>query len=665
VSWLQGWELFGWSARQVALAGGIGVALLILWFLFRPRPPRVEVSSHVLWDQVAPKNRNPLLKELLMLLLQILMVLGIALALGDPHWSPPPGDVEQEAVQAPLDRLHVVDLSLSMGARSGDGTRLDAVADALVDDVDGLPAEVRVGLIGAGPFAEILAPIASDRSRLRLALRTAQVGGVGSDLRAALALAAAMPSLRRELAHMEVWTDDPDAGELVAAWSEDTGIPALVRAPFAPAGSLAITAFDLGAARGIPAEEEALVRIANPTPWPAIARLALETEDARLGEAEVRLAPGEEIERRYRFLPLPGTGVEAVIREVEFRVSGPEDAELRTLPDALAADDRAYAWVEPVRPVTVWLVSDGNRYLERVLAVLPGVQLRRISPAEYRGGGGRGASNADVVFFDGFVPLEKRDGPLPPRAVLLSPPPSRSPVPVLGGADKPVVTDWDLEHPLFRGLVLRDLEVERSMVLDPQEGDVRLIGTTTGALVVGRQRGDRRLVVWGFDLGASDLPLRLAFPQTIVNTVLWMRDSRPMEPALGGRHLMSDPYWLQGEGGVVVTDLRQAAYARDSGDALALGRASWQVSVGDGPTPYAFPRPGLFAVEGPAGRVDLGVNLFTLDESRLASLPAASTERVPEPSPQPKPDPEGRTPWLVLAVGAFVLGIVEFGMYTR
>lgn len=659
IAWLDGWSLTGWTARQVAIAGGVSAALMVLWFLFRPRPPRIEVASHVLWDKVAPKRRNPLMKELLMLLLQLLMVVAVALALGDPRWSPPVDEPEdaEEAPAAPAQRLHVIDRSLSMTARAVEGTRLEAVAAAIIDDVDGLPPHVEVGLVGGGPDAEILAPLGLDRARVRLALRTLAAAGVGDDLPRALRLAATMPG-RAPGATVEVWSDRAEAADIVAAWSEETGIEALVRAPFPGGGSLAVTAFDLGAAKGIPAEEEALVRIANPTPWPATATLALETEDARLGEAPITLAPGEEIERRYRFLPLDPTGVEAVVRDVVFD-GGPTDAAGEPLGDVFAADDRAYAWIEPVEPVTVTLVSDGNRFLERVLAVLPGIQLTRVTPKDYRAGKKGGALAADVVFFDQFVPLPKRDGPLPLRSVLLSPPASRSPIPVKGAAEEPVVTDWDLDHPIFAGLVLRDLEVRQSLVFTPEDGDARLLGTTTGALVVGRAREEQRLVVYGFDLGASDLPLRLAFPQTIVNTVLWMRDSRPEAPPLGDRHRLEDPWWLDRT--VQVTDLRQAAYARIEGDTVALGRSTWTVEIGEGPMPWRFPRPGLFTV----GENAVGVNLFTLDESRTAQIPVASVARIPAPDRKEAPPEDARIPWLLLAMGVFAVGLAEFGLYTR
>lgn len=662
---MSGWEFTGLAASQVAWVAGIGAALVVLWFLFRPRPPRIVVSSHVLWDQVAPKGRNPIYKELLMLFLQLAMVAGVALALGDPQrTAEEEDDAAVESEQPPLDRIHVVDRTLSMGASEGDGTRLDRVRASVLDGVDALPTTVRVALVGASRTPELLSPLGGDRGRLRLALRLLKPEGVGLDLPAALQLAAAQPGLRADRAVVEVWTDDPRAEEQLAAFTESSGIRTLLRAPFRPVPNLAIVAFDLRAAEGIPAEEEALVRVANPSPWDAEAVLALETEDAILGESTITIPAGEEVQRRYRFQPLPSSGIEAIVREANF-VDGPLDDGGAPLGDALAADDVAYAWVQPVEPVTVWLVSPGNRFLERVLALLPGVQLTLLTPQQYRDRKGRGADAVDVVFFDAFAPLEKRDGPLPPRAVLFGPPGSRSPVEVAGAAEKPVVTDWNRSHPLFEGLVLRDLNIEQSLVLTPEEGDVRLLGTTTGALAVARQDGGRRLVVWGFTLSASDLPLRLAFPQTIVNLILWMRADRSVGPAPGDRWRLADPLWLEGGATARITDLRQEAYATRQGDATALRRASWEVALGDGPTPVRLPRPGLFRIAAGAERL-VGVNLEDLAESRLATLPAGSAEVLAPPRPPPEEEPDdGRAPWWLLSLGVAAIAFVEFGIYTR
>ena len=41
-------------------------------------------------------------------------------------------------------------------------------------------------------------------------------------------------------------------------------------------------------------------------------------------------------------------------------------------------------------------------------------------------------------------------------------------------------------------------------------------------LVIAAQKGERRWVAWSFDLLDSDLPIRVAFPLMISNTLQWL-----------------------------------------------------------------------------------------------------------------------------------------------
>ena len=700
---IQGWEFAGLAGGQVALAGGVAAAIAILLFLLRPRPPVVEVSSHVLWEKVLPKRRNPLVKELLMLLLQLVAIAAVALALGEPRRVADADEVEADA-EVILDRVWVVDRSLSMGAVDADGVaRIDRVADRLRSELKDLDPRVRVGVVGAAKGPELLAPVGFDRQRVGLALRLLDVVGVEADLASALRLAVAQPDLRWEHGLIDLFTDDPDAVAIAAAFTDEWGWQVRIRAPFEPRPNVAITAFDLRASEGIPAEEEAVVRLRNLAPWDAEVLLRLETHDAVLGEARMKLAPGEEVTRRYRFRPLTPGGVEAVLREVSF------DAPEGQPGDALAADDRAFAWIQPVRPVRVLLVSRGNRYLERVLVLLPGAELEKIVPSDWdRLGAGR-ADRFDVVFLDNFVP----DGRQPPRAFYVNPPAGRGPFEVAARTESPAVTDWNHDHPLFEGLVLRDLNVLDSSVFEQAPGDVRLVGSPSGALALARRTETERWIGWGFDFARSDLPLRLAFPQTIVNTLLWMREGRAVEPPPGGRHLLEEPLWIgldgpELTGGVVeqaggpsgivadepvdqpsptdeaaveqeqpvpvqvmagglvtVTDLGREAIALQRGDERAAGKASRQVAVGDGRHPLVFPRPGLWRIAGPGWRSDLAVNLFASSESLLLGLPEHDDRSVPPPPPEEEPEPDHGPMWLWLGLGAGVLLFTEFGIYTR
>jgi hypothetical protein len=688
---LEGWEFAGLPGQQVALVAGVGAAIAILLFLLRPRPPVVEVSSHVLWEQVLGKRRNPLLKELLMLLLQIVAIGAVALALGEPRRTDD-GAADAELEGAILDRVWVIDRSLSMGAADEAGVaRIDRVSERLRSELIDLDDRVRVGVVGAAAGPELLAPVGTDRQRVGLSLRMLDVASVEADLSAALELAIAQPGLRRERGLIEVFTDDPAAEPVVRAFGEERGWPVVVRSPFEPRPNVAIVAFDLRASEGIPAEEEAVVRLRNHAPWHADVLLRLETHAAVLGEASVRLPPGGEVTRRYRFQPLEPGGVQAVLRQVSF--DGPDGP----VGDALAADDRAFAWIQPVRPVRVMLVSDGNRFLERVLVLLPGADLETLSPSKWGPSAARRAADVDVVFLDGFVP----EGAQPPRAFYVNPP-EGGPFEIVGRYPEPAVTDWNQDHPLFEGLVLRDLNVLEAAVLAEEPGDARLVGSPSGALVLARESATERHVGWGFDFGQSDLPLRLAFPQTMVNTLLWMRRGRAVGEPPGGRHRMEEALWIgalppagttptdeatapddavevapedapaevaiapeQPGGLVAITDLEQEAVARDRGDDVAAGRATRLVAVGDGLRPFRFPRPGLWRVAGEDWERLLAVNLFESVESRLFELPPDADDEVPPPPPAAEPEPDRGPAWMWLGALVGVLLLGEFGIYTR
>jgi hypothetical protein len=669
-----GWELLRLTGGQAATLAAGGAGLALIYFLLRPRARLVEVASHVLWEQVLPKRRDPRLWELMLLAVQVLAIVGISLALGEPvrREAPSPALSRQagEGEAAPLDRLWVVDLSLSMGALAGEGeageTRIGKIRALLDAEAAALPEGVRVSLVGAGTNPELLSPLGAPVQRLRLAARLLESGPASADLAAALDLAAAQPGLRAGRTLAEIWTDEPDAAAQAAAFSERSAIPVRVRAPFRPAPNLALLAFDVRATEGIPAEEEALVRVANLATEPAEARLRLETADAVLGEANLQLAPGEEVTRRYRFVPGEAGGVEALLRDARFVESGAGDA--------LPADDRAFAWLQPLRPVRAVLVTRGNRYLERALALLPGIELRRVAPEAWPGSPEAASAVADdraapdVVFFDGVSP----EGEGPPRAVHIAPDGRAGPFRVLRRSIAPAVTDWNADHPLLRGLILRDLQVQDSAVLEERPGDVRLLGSPSGALALARETGDgRRLVAWGFDFARSDLPLRLAFPQLVVQTLLWMRQGRALGEAPGTRHPLSVPLALDAAradaGGLAtLTDLAAERSAERSGDARAMAAARLAVPIGSGgETPLRLARPGHYRLDGGEGPDLLAVSTDRADESRTADLPSHDARPVPAPAPAPRVDAGPRPPWMLLTLLAAALLLLEFAGYTR
>ena len=77
---------------------------------------------------------------------------------------------------------------------------------------------------------------------------------------------------------------------------------------------------------------------------------------------------------------------------------------------------------------------------------------------------------------------------------------------------------WDGTHPTLRFLELSDLVVEAGPYPRPPGARV-LAETGAGPLILQRTFGSRRGVVWAFDPARSDLPLRVAFPILVLNTL--------------------------------------------------------------------------------------------------------------------------------------------------
>ncbi|MEE2829595.1 MAG: BatA domain-containing protein, partial [Myxococcota bacterium] len=113
---LSSWRLHGLSGETLLWLAGLTTLVLIGLFLLRPRPRRLDVSSDLLWRRALPKRRNPLVRDVLLLLLQLLLLWTLLGALAEPRPLVPEAKVFPGS-----DRVWIVDRSLSMSAEDEEG----------------------------------------------------------------------------------------------------------------------------------------------------------------------------------------------------------------------------------------------------------------------------------------------------------------------------------------------------------------------------------------------------------------------------------------------------------------------------------------------------------------------------------------------------------------
>jgi len=618
-----------------------GALVLLVLFFIRPRPLVLAVPSHVLWKQVVPRRLDPLLKEIIALLLQLLILLAVVAALGAPQRvAEEPEAVDIGGVTRPSDRVVVVDLSASMAAADGEGTRLDSVKERLQAILDDLAEGERMAIVHAASVATVAVPLTADHQRIGLGIRSLAAHPGRADLQAAITEARILVADARSPSEIRVFADAPvppvDLPDGCAFVPEPVG---------SPLPNVAVTAFDVRATDGLPAKLEAFVRVTSFAPTDARVTVSVETPTKVLGRATYDLAAWESLDRIYHFYPPDEERIEVVLDPIEL------DEGL----DGLATDDRAYAFLPGLRPARVLLVSRGNQYLQTALNLIPGLKLDVTTPDDFRRPAAA-SGRYDVVFYDSFVPES------PPRvnSFFINPPVAVGGFSLARRVEAPVTTGWNLGHPLFANLVLRDLNVAVSGQFEPGARDVRLIDTPTGPIALAKEQGGARQIVFGFDFADSDLPLRVAFPQLIFNTVLWMREGRATRPPAGPQHLARDPLWLspqEGSSGLVIEPIVESDEQR---------RRVRPIPVGDGPRRYYFDRLGFYSVSGAADADVVAVSMMDLQESDLTITPQLSTPPATPPAPVRE---EERTPlappWFWLGLAALLLLLGEYGIVNR
>jgi len=612
------------------LMAGVAVAILLA-YLIRPRRRRIVVGSHLIWRRVgagARAGREPL-RWLLSLLLAMAIGLAIALALARPEVAAVAGDARRIVL--------VMDTAPTMAARTRDGASRWRHA---------LQQAQRI-IQGAGPASEFAVLDTMGQAPSTEFVDAAAALDRLTRLEPARAGSARMPWLppedptapwRREVVLV---TDGVAPLEVTAR--------AQVQSVFEAADNAAILSFEARPEPRDPTRYQALVQVLNASPADRRVLLELSGEDRFLASRELEIPAGQSVYPVF---------------DVSAFAAGTLRARVRLAGDALSADDLAYTVIPPHAPRQVVLVSTGNRWLEQVLGLLPGILLTVVTPDDYAATTDQEQA-AELFIFDGFAPSA------PPRssALLFGP---GMPAWIEGTASevgKVVVTRWDPSHPLSQDLPWRDLHVRRAGLQSAAvaaggipsaaaggppaetEGGVPVVqargsaeGERAQALVgtlVGSGSTPRPWVRVGFALSDSNLAQQAGFPVFMSRAIEWL-SPRPV-PLVRDLGVIELPW-----GRVTVTD--------GGGHTVA-------VAGGADATRFEAQRPGIYRAR--QGDIEHTVVVNALDP-RHAGINRSRFAGTPRNAPMTaEPPPSPVEPWWLLAAVALVLLVIEWMTYSR
>lgn len=475
----------------IGLLALLSLPIIILLHLIRERRRRVAVPSLLLWRDL-PRTRageRPRVLPLTLLLLLHLLVAGLlGLALARPQILSALGSrTEQVAI--------VLDLSTSMGARSGTGTRLDAARERARALLRGLPSGGRAALIGAGARARVLAVAgAGDLALLDAALAQAQPGGTGTAMDEALTLAAGALDPQRP-GTIVVLTD----GSLPPPTPRGLPVEVEWQSVGANEANRAVVSF---AVRPLGATLQVYARIANYDSLGYRGQARLYADEQLIDTRDLTIDGEHESEQTWRISSGPAT----LRLELDGR-------------DALAADDVARLNVAGPRALRVVLVSAEPDTLKRALQAVPGVTVEVLDPQTYAGAGVQQRA-ADLTVLDGTMPQE-----LPQSALLaINPPPGNGLLQVADTTRAVSNVALTAHSDLLAGLSFGGVDFGPAPVVTAPAWAETLLEADGLPLILRGHDGARAVGVWAFNPDQGNLHTRLAFPLLVARTV---RDLAP------------------------------------------------------------------------------------------------------------------------------------------
>ena len=605
-------------------------APIVMLYILKLRRRREPVSTLMFWEQIFRERQTTSLfqklKHLLSLLLQLLFLALLVLALARPQFA----FMTKSARQIIL----IIDRSASMNATDGTLSRLESAKQQALRMVDNLRFIDEMMVISCHTQPVIHSPFTNHQKSLRGAIESIVPTDVKTDLQPALAVthSVAQTKSNPEIVVLSDFHQIPDV--LLTQWESSQSQSSEAKVHLLPVNlgmeeNVGITQFRVRKSLANAFDYQTLLTVINASTGEKSFNVELYLNDALLDVRPYTLAPGESKSELFTNFTMEGGRLKAVL-DVE---------------DALPTDNVAYAALPMRQQIPVLLVTPNNPFLQNALSVDEKLDLTVVAPNQYD----PGAGGYDVTIFDRFNPPRLDDG----NYMFIYPPKEGAIWQIGESLETPIITEWEREHPILRHVHLDNVQItEAYQVQVPATANV-LVRSFEDPLLIVEEVPNRRIVFVATDTLKSDLPLRIAFPLIVANTIQWFRGKSGIEE-----------YHLQ-TGEILKKRIDEAAVTENVAIVGPTGE-SWEIPVERGEL--------LFDETSVAGFYELkigeheevwAVNLTDAAESQIHIAEEVTNLLDEEEIVLGSSSLLHYPPWIYLIFLAVILSAVEWFLYQR
>ncbi len=605
-----------------------GLPVIVLLYLLKLKRRPLTVSTLVFWQRVLQESRRRALfqrlRNLLSLLLHLLIFLLILCALAKPTFD--------HFVATGSSTVIVLDTRARMQALDPDGvSRFEKARLLAARYLRDASTSHQLAILTTGSSPAVSSPFTGDEKALRESLTRVSVSDLAGEIEPAIHLAEQLLASRNGEAQIVVIS--PSGCKI-----QNSKFKILPVSVGSPRDNVAITRFATRPLLSDPETSEVLLEIRNFGTSASRGNVELALDGKLLDVKPFDLEPGGRSFETFSALPRSARNARGWLT-----------ARLPT-PDALALDNVAYAVLSAPQQHRVLLVTRGNFFLEKLLAADRQISFELLEPDAFQL---PMAAKFDAVILDDALPpgfdLAQTEG----NFLFLKTSPFTTPGEPI---QQPLVSDIDAANPVLRLVTLQNVTIVRAA---PMQLPGAMPGWKFSAplrsfehplMATGSElTGSHRTAALAFDLADSDLPLRIAFPLLITNTVHWLAGAERATPI----SLQTGDVVPLAQNQTVWIEPQTEPTAPAKPDAKQLARQFFE------PT-----RDGFYRLDQPGGSSWIAVNTFSEGESDLSAASPASLNAAPV-SRQSLANLATRPLWQYLALAALALTTLEWWLFHR
>lgn len=466
---------------------------IVIFYILKIRLRRVPVSTTLFWRQIfeekKPRSIWQKLRHVLSLLVQLAILGLLIMALAEPffRWE----------ILGAKRLVLVLDNSASMNADDVAPTRLAKAKEEARKVVSSLRFRDEMAVIAAGTEPQVLCGMTGHHRTLLKALDDIPATEGPTRVKEAVELARRLLIDQKNRKVIVITDGGFDDAEAIAK-DEEVQVVAVGK----NTGNVGITRFQVRRSLLDPIGYEILAEVMNFGEQPVECRLEMDLNDKAVDVVPLKLAPGGKFNQVFEKTSTDGGRINARLNR----------------PDALLADNQAWAILpkREVRPVA--LVTPGNLFLVKVFEANASVRLsvaREIPSAP--------PASGTLTVFHRTIP-EK----LPPGPVMVIEPTGPCDLWQVGEKlQNPIITQQDKDSPLMAHVRLDNVLMPEARKLNLSAKAKVLAASVNGDPVyLAIERPEGKVLVLTVDLDKGDLPLQTAFPIMAANALGWFAGTK-------------------------------------------------------------------------------------------------------------------------------------------